>query len=174
MVDTETYIDICFTWSVWRFRNTYNFLSSTARPWTGSGASNERSSFGSVTKYTSCLTAEARLETALEDQRLTLIPLTPDLVFLPWFSAFKNFCSSPRSLTLLLIPVKLFLTSTGSWSDFITWTTFKNTWLIDWLNYRYGPYSCKIKGLAYVRQKSNRLRWLPFVVWTGWAQRTMY
>jgi len=44
----------------------------------------------------------------------------------------KHFCFRPRSLTLSLIPVKLFPTSSGSWSDFVTWTTLKiHDWLID-------------------------------------------
>jgi len=45
----------------------------------------------------------------------------------------KHFCSRPRSLILSLIPGKLFPTSSGSWSDFITWTTLKIIWLINWL-----------------------------------------
>ena len=45
----------------------------------------------------------------------------------------KHFCSRLRSLTLSLIPGKLFPTSSGSWSDFITWTTLKiHDWLLDW------------------------------------------
>ena len=32
---------------------------------------------------------------------------------------------TPRSLTLSLIPVNLFPTSSGSWGDVITWTTLK-------------------------------------------------
>ena len=41
-------------------------------------------------------------------------------------SAFKeHFRSRPRSLTLSLIPGKLVPTSSGSWSDFITWTTLE-------------------------------------------------
>jgi len=44
----------------------------------------------------------------------------------------KHFCSRPRSLTLSLIPGKLFPTSSGSWSDFITWITLKiHDWLIE-------------------------------------------
>ena len=50
----------------------------------------------------------------------------------------KHFCSKPGSLTLSLIPVKLFPTSSGSWSDFISWTTLKiHDWLIDWLTCLY-------------------------------------
>ena len=44
-------------------------------------------------------------------------------------SVYGTFCSRPRSLTLSLIPGKLFPTSSGSWSDFITWTTLK---IHDW------------------------------------------
>jgi len=48
----------------------------------------------------------------------------------------KHFCSRPRSLTLSLILGKLFPTSSGSWSDFITWTTLKiHDWLIDSITY---------------------------------------
>ena len=51
----------------------------------------------------------------------------------PSVSVWKHFCSGPRSLTLSLIPSKLFPTSSGSWSDFVTWTTLKkHDWLIDW------------------------------------------
>ena len=47
----------------------------------------------------------------------------------------KHFCSRPRSRTLSLIPGKLFPISSGSWSDFIIWTTLKeHDWLTDWLN----------------------------------------
>jgi len=53
-------------------------------------------------------------------------------------AAKKHFCSRPRSLTLSLIPVKLFPTSSGSWSDFITWTTLKiHDWLIWWFETKY-------------------------------------
>jgi len=63
----------------------------------------------------------------------------PDTVIsAPSLSTFcqrlKTFLSCrPHSLTLSLIPGKLFPTSSGSWSDFITWTTVKICdWLIDW------------------------------------------
>ena len=50
--------------------------------------------------------------------------LPDNVISAPSLSAFrqrlKHFCSRPRSLTLSLIPGKLFPTSSGSWSDFIT------------------------------------------------------
>jgi len=50
---------------------------------------------------------------------------------------------TPRSLTLSLIPVNLFPTSSGSWGDFITWTTLKiHSWLIDWVQFS----SCAVKS----------------------------
>jgi len=51
----------------------------------------------------------------------------------PSVGVWKHFCSRPRSRTLSLIPGKLFPTSSGSWSDFVTWTTLKymTDWLID-------------------------------------------
>ena len=49
---------------------------------------------------------------------------------------WKHFCFFPHSLTLSFIPGKLFPTSSGSWSDFITWTTLKmHDWLIDYINH---------------------------------------
>ena len=55
--------------------------------------------------------------------------LPDNVISAPSLSAFrqrlKHFYSRPRSLTLSLIPVKVFPTSSGSWSDFITWTTLK-------------------------------------------------
>ena len=46
----------------------------------------------------------------------------------------KHFYCRPRSLTLSLIPGKLFATSSGSWSDFVTWTTLKiHDWFIEML-----------------------------------------
>ena len=45
----------------------------------------------------------------------------------------KHFCFWPRSLTLSSNPGKLFSTSSGFWSDFITWTTLKIHDWIDWL-----------------------------------------
>jgi len=45
----------------------------------------------------------------------------------------KTFLFQASSVTLLLIPIKLFPTASGSWSDFITWTSLKiHDWLIDW------------------------------------------
>ena len=42
-------------------------------------------------------------------------------------------CARPHSLTLSLIPGKLFPTSSGSSSDFIAWTTLKmNDWSLQW------------------------------------------
>jgi len=57
--------------------------------------------------------------------------ICPVSVNLP--SAFKNISVSGLvALALSLIHGKLFLTSSGSWSDFITWTTLKiHDWLID-------------------------------------------
>ena len=65
--------------------------------------------------------------------------LPDNVISSPSLSTFrqrlKHFCSRPHSLTLSSIPGKLFPTPSGSWSDFITWTTLKNTWLIDcWFN----------------------------------------
>jgi len=56
--------------------------------------------------------------------------LPDNVISAPSLSTFRQrlkhfFCSRPRSLTLSLIPVKLFPTSSGSRSDFITWTTLK-------------------------------------------------
>jgi len=55
--------------------------------------------------------------------------LPDNVISAPSLSTFrqrlKHFCSRPRFLTLSLIPGKLFPTSSGSWSDFITWTTLK-------------------------------------------------
>jgi len=65
--------------------------------------------------------------------------LPDNVISAPSLSTFcqrlKTFLSCrPRSLTLSLIPGKLFPTSSGSWSDFITWTTVRICdWLIDWL-----------------------------------------
>ena len=57
--------------------------------------------------------------------------LPDDVISAPSLSTFrqrlKHFCSRPRSLTLPLIPGKLFPTSSGSSSDFITWTTLKRS-----------------------------------------------
>ena len=47
----------------------------------------------------------------------------------PPVSIWKHFCSRPRCLALSLIPGKLFPTSSGPWSDFITQTTLK---IHDW------------------------------------------
>ena len=68
--------------------------------------------------------------------------LPDSVISAPSLSTFrqrlKTFLScGPHSLTLSLIPGNLFPTSSGSWSDFITWTTVKICdWLIDWLNQR--------------------------------------
>jgi len=55
--------------------------------------------------------------------------LQDNVISAPSLSTFrqrlKHFCFRPRSLTLSLIPGKLFPTSSGSWSDFVTWTTLK-------------------------------------------------
>jgi len=48
------------------------------------------------------------------------------IVLITYFAYCSSvFHSRPRSLTLSLIPGKLFPASSGSWSDFITWTTLK-------------------------------------------------
>jgi len=55
--------------------------------------------------------------------------LPDNVISAPSLSTFRqrlqHFCSRPRSLTSSLIPGKLFPTSSGFWSDFITWTTLK-------------------------------------------------
>jgi len=74
-------------------------------------------------------------------------------------------CPRPRSLTLSLIPGKLFPTSSGSWSDFYYLDHSKSAWLVDWLN--------DLCATAAMRRRANSL-W-PLVGtgrgsgWTGRA-----
>ena len=98
--------------------------------------------------------------------------LPHNVISAPSLSTFrqrlKTFKNRPCSLTLSLIPGKLFPTSIGSWSDFITWTTLKiYDWLIDGKGG--GLYTTLEPGGAW-NLKFRRIVWWIMSKWlNGWS-----